>query len=446
MIELNCDKCGQHYEIDDEHAGAEAECAECGATFKIPAIPAEEKPVEPEAAEEEPAEPEEVKAPSLSMPNSFKERMRQREAGSAPEPASGASSGEAGSCPKCGAELQSKNAVICTECGTNVKLGVNVKTLNTAKTAGKFGIAIGVGAAAALISGGIWAWIAISLQVEIGWIACLIGLITGLAVCLVTPERSTRMGAVAVALACVGLLAGKLLTAEYQIRNVFKSFENMSKEFAKADKEMGGKFQELAQMGILGEEMREKGEIKDNNEELDKLAPKAGEKPSKEYQAALKKSFAISQANQEKIKKKFKTLSNAQKAALQKKVERLLLAKPLYDEMVANGEITKPDESWEEKLAPKEGEKPSKEYLEALKKYQAQETENLKKVKEKLFSMSDADAKRLQESLGSTISGSISYWEKLKMVSSFWDILWFLLAISTAWGLGTGTSDLFHRD
>lgn len=428
MIELNCEKCGQHYEIDDQHAGAEAECAECGATFKIPEIPA--------------AEAEEVETPDLSMPASVKDKMRQQRADSASEPPTGESSEEPGTCPKCGAGLQSKNAIICTECGTNVKLGVNVKTLKTAKAAGKFGIAIGVGAAAALISGGIWAAIAVSLKMEIGWIACLIGLLTGLAVCLVTPERSARMGAAAVALACVGLLTGKLLTAEYLIRDTFKSFASLSKELAKVDKQMAGKFQESAQMGVLYEEMLAKGEIQDNSGELEKLAPQSfNEKPSEEY----RKTLEMQNANQEKVRKKFQSLAKAEKAALQKKVERQLLIVPLHEEMAASGEIRKADAGWE-KLVPKEGEKPSPEYLDALKKHTAQVAENMKKVREKLYALSDAEAERLQGKLGSTFSEHISYWRKLKMVSSFWDILWFLLAISTAWGLGSGTSNLFHRE
>ena len=114
--------------------------------------------------------------------------------------------------------------------------------------------------------------------------------------------------------------------------------------------------------------------------------------------------------------------------------------------MISNGEIPKPDEKWKE-LAPKSfKEKPSKEYLEALEKYSVQVDENMKKVKKKLFTLSDAEAERLKDNMGSSISNQISYWQKLKMVTSYWDILWFLLAVSTAWGLGNGTSSLSGRE
>ncbi|MDD5597806.1 MAG: hypothetical protein PHV82_07665 [Victivallaceae bacterium] len=429
MIEFNCEKCGQNYEIDEQHAGAKAECTECGAVFNIPEA----------SMAEEPAEPEKVKKSGLRMPDSFKEKMRQKQADSSHE-----SPKSSGICPKCRAKLQSDKAVICTECGEHVKLGMNIKTLKTAKAAGKFSLAVGVGAAAALLSGVIWAAIAVWLKMEIGWIACLVGLLTGLAVRLVTPEHSARMGAAAVALACAGLLAGKLLDAEYLIRDTFKSFAKISGELAKVDKKAAAMLRDETQMAVLSDEMSEKGEIGNNNAEVEKLAPKAGEKPSEAYNAALAKNREMNKASRDKVGKKFKSLSKAEKAELQKKVDRLLLIAPLHKEMLAAGELPKPDESWQ-KLAPKAGGKPSKEYLDALKKHGEQLTANLKKVKKKLYALSEADAERLRGQLGSTVAGHISYWDKLKMVSSFWDILWFLLAVSTAWGLGSGSSDLLRR-
>ena len=436
MIRFSCDNCGQHYEVDDDLAGKEAECTSCGVSFSIP--DAQEMPVDPEPQEV-------VKPPSLSLPNSFKEKMKAREQNA--EENAVLSTGQkrrggekSGACPKCGAELQSASAVICTQCGQNLKLGMNVNTIKNAKVAGKLGVAIGTGAAAALLSGGIWAAIAVWTRLEIGWIACLVGGITGAAVCLVTPERSERIGLVAVLLACVGLVAGKMLTAEYFIRDTFKDFASITKEMSKSGKQFGKKFQDMALMGILADEMRDNGELKDNSKELERLAPVAGEKPSKEYSAALKKSLRQSKQNMAIVKKKFKSLSKADKAQLQKKLERIVLLLPLQKEMIANGEIPKPDESWKE-LAPKTlKEKPSKEYLTAFKKYNMQVAGNMKIVKKKLYSLSDAEAERLQGELSSLVSGQISYWQKLKMVSSFWDILWFLLAISTAWGLGNGTS------
>ena len=443
MIRFSCESCGQHYEVDDDLAGKEAECTSCGADFKIPDV--QETVVDPTPKPAPKPAPQEIaKPPSLSLPNSFKEKIKAREQQAQKKDGMQAESpmqgGGAGSCPKCGAELASSSAVICTQCGQNLKLGMNVNTIKNAKVAGKLGVAIGTGAAAALLSGGIWAAIAIWTRLEIGWIACLVGGITGAAVCLVTPERSERIGLVAVLLACVGMVAGKMLTAEYFIRDTFKDFASMTKEISKSSKQFGKQFQDLALMGMLADEMREKGELKDNSEEVKKLAPKSGEKASKAYLAAVKKSTKQFKQNMALVKKKFKTLSKADKVRLQKKIERLMLVIPLQEEMIANGEISKPDESWKE-LAPKTlKEKPSKEYLAAFKKYNMQVAGNMEIIKKKLYSMSDADAERLQGKLSGTVAGQISYWQKLKMVSSYWDILWFLLAISTAWGLGNGTS------
>ena len=390
--------------------------------------------IKPQA--QDPGKKPEVKDPQLTMPSDFKQDTEET-----------AGNPDAGNCPKCGSSLQSASAVICTQCGHNLKAGMNVNTLKKAKTAGKLGFAIGAGAGAALLSGVIWAAISVWLGLEIGYVACLVGLITGAVVCLVTPERSARMGALAVALACVGMLCGKMLTAEYLIRDTFKSFASMTEKFSKANSKFGKQFQDLALMGMLAEEMRESGEISDtkNNEDLKKLAPKPGEKPSKAYLDALKKTGILAKRNMAKVKKKLAALSKADRARLQKKIDRALLAFPLYQEMVDKGEISKLDESYKD-LAPKSfKDNPSKEYLEALKKYDMQYNENMKKVKKKLYALSDVEVERLKSNMGSSISNQISYWQKLKMTMSYWDILWFLLAISTAWGLGNGTSSLSRQ-
>jgi hypothetical protein len=504
-MRFNCGSCGQRYEADDSFAGENVECSKCGAAISIPKLgqnpeAAGETPPPPVKAAVPPvpetsAEPEPPKIPKLTMPGSFKKKMQEREAGGTPEEVKAPSftvpalAGEksqpqeteetpkmkapkltmpgslkekpqdedteessadpsAGDCPKCGSPLQSATAVICTQCGHNLKAGMNVNTLKKAKTAGKLGFAIGAGVGAALLSGVIWAAIAVWLKLEIGYIACLIGFITGAVVCLVTPERSARIGALAVLLACVGMLCGKMLTAEYLIRDTFKSFASMTEKFTKADKKLGKQFQDMALMGMLTDEMMENGELINpyKNDDLKKLAPKIGEKPSKAYLAAWKKADAQAKQNTAKIKKKFAKLSKADKARLQKHLDRLALVIPLQQEMIDNGEIPKPDDKWKE-LAPKSfKEKPSKEYLEAMQKYSMQVAENMKKVKKKLYTLSDAEAERLKNNMGSTISNQISYWNKLKMVTSYWDILWFLLAVSTAWGLGSGSSSLFQRD
>ena len=449
-MRFNCDSCKQRYEADDSFAGEDVECSKCGATISVPELePPPEltiKAVQPVKTVAELKAPklsisssdvqkteeaqEKKKIPSLSMPAASPKNMEEKEEEKTSEAA-------AGNCPNCGAALQSATAVICTNCGHNLKLGMNVNTLKKAKTAGKLGLAIGAGAGAAVLSGVIWAAIAVWLKLEIGYIACLVGLITGAVVCLVTPERSARMGALAVGLAVVGMLCGKMLTAEYLIRDTFKSFSRMTEKFSEVNKKMGQQFKDMALMGILAEEMRENGEISE---------PNKADKSSKATQNDWKKISEQFKQNQAKVKKKFATLSAEDKARLQKKADRKILIFPLMQEMIANGEIPKPDDKWKE-LAPKNfsKEKPSKEYLEAVKKSTMQSMENLKKVKKKLYSLSDEEAERLKDNMGSSISNQISYWEKLKMVTSYWDILWFLLAISTAWGLGNGTSSLSRQ-
>jgi hypothetical protein len=124
-------------------------------------------------------------------------------------------------CPKCKDPVK-PGSVICINCGHNLKLGINVKTLATAKKAGSIGLAIGVAAAAAVLAGLIWAGIAIATSLEIAWVAVGVGALTGWAAILFTEERSARLGLAAAALAVCGLLVGKTVMANYFYNQGFR--------------------------------------------------------------------------------------------------------------------------------------------------------------------------------------------------------------------------------
>lgn len=77
-----------------------------------------------------------------------------------------------------------------------------------------FALSITVGLVVSLVLGGIWAAIAIATDREIGFIAWMIGLGVGAAMAWAAGRRSTRLGVAAVLLSLVGLVAGKVMTAE----------------------------------------------------------------------------------------------------------------------------------------------------------------------------------------------------------------------------------------
>jgi hypothetical protein len=488
MIRFNCQDCGQHYKADESFAGEEIECNKCRAWVPVPSasesipqpistpstdanktqelkMPKLSLPSSSSKTSTEPKETPELKMPKIILPSSAektqaKQESEETEVSEIPKvpklnmPVLNKENTQEkvndlnldnpeADCPKCGAALQSASAVICTNCGHNLKLGINAKTAKKVKATGKLGLAIVIGASAALLSGGIWAGIAIYFKMEIGWVACLVGLITGAAVCKVTEERSERIGAIAVALACVGLLTGKMLSAEYLVRDSFQGLPKVFKKMTQFNGRFGKQLQREAFLSTLKQEMQDNGEISDpsKSEELKKNAPEIGEKPSKEYKRALKEA---SRPNIAKVKKKFATLSAEDKARLQKKQSRLILIFPLQDEMIASGEISRLDKKWKD-LAPKNSkEKSSKEYLKASKKYAIQSAENMKKIRMKLAKISDAEAKRLEGKIASSFANKLSYWKKLEMIMSLWDILWFIVAFSIARKLGSGNS-IFSR-
>ena len=147
-----------------------------------------------------------------------------------PEPAS-AEGLRAELCPACHHPLQ-PGAVICTNCGRHLKSGVSIKTIIRAKKAGSIGWAVFVGALAAAIGGAIWAGIVVVTDHEIGYAACVIGVITGFAVCMTIRERTWRAGAIAAGLAVCGLLIGKLLIVQWAVPGLLKE------EFGQDEKRM----------------------------------------------------------------------------------------------------------------------------------------------------------------------------------------------------------------
>lgn len=76
---------------------------------------------------------------------------------------------------------------------------------------GRASLAIAGGLVAALIGGGLWAAVALLLNLEVGWVAWGIGALVGGAMGRITTHRSQTLGLTAAGVAAVGLLAGKLM-------------------------------------------------------------------------------------------------------------------------------------------------------------------------------------------------------------------------------------------
>ena len=300
-INVKCEHCGQSYELEESLAGQTAEC-QCGKEIVIPDIVAK-KPLTSITTEHE--IPETTYTPD-------------------------------GLCPKCKAPVK-PDAVICIGCGHNLKLGINVKTKAKVKKAGSFGLAVGVGAAASVISGLIWAGIAILLNLEIGWVAIGVGILTGFSAVMFTEERSARLGLAAAGLALCGLLIGKLITANYFFNRDIDGLVKSDPEFVEDY--------------LTWQAIESKDVPPDLAEWLKNNSPDENDIPED-------------------------------------------MLKALTDKIKARIDAMKPDER-----------------------------ENFKK-----------------EIVTSSL-GSISYTSRVISMLSFWDILWFGLALSSAWKIGTGSHE-----
>jgi len=79
---------------------------------------------------------------------------------------------------------------------------------------------------------------------------------------------------------------------------------------------------------------------------------------------------------------------------------------------------------------------------EALKKEDKKTQELIKKEKakfdEKLAKLTPEEKEHLYQTGTNQVIASISYMDRIKATTSFWDILWILLAISSAWKIASG--------
>ena len=79
---------------------------------------------------------------------------------------------------------------------------------------------------------------------------------------------------------------------------------------------------------------------------------------------------------------------------------------------------------------------------EALKKEDKKTQELIKKeraeFKEKLAKLTPEEKEHLYQLGTNQVIASISYIDRIKATTSFWDILWILLAISSAWKIASG--------
>ncbi len=173
-IKLCCAECGAKVRTAPKMAGKMFRCPKCGETARF-------EPVQP------PTQPE------------------------APQPLSDSSA-----CPSCQAVVEADD-VICTRCGHNLKLGFNVKTIDRAQVAERFGIALGVGTLAAFLAGALWAGIVVITKTQIGWVAIGVGFIAGIGIAMTTTERGPRITAAAGGTAVAGILIGKILMVSWAI-------------------------------------------------------------------------------------------------------------------------------------------------------------------------------------------------------------------------------------
>ncbi len=221
MIKFNCSSCGKKIGVPEEYAGKRVRCPGCKQPTAVP-VP------EPVAVEDDPysvdlsmfEEPTQTEAPPTQEPDFDALSHLDSPAPSAnlSEP-SAAASPKSKACPNCGALCAAK-AALCVTCGYSFTGGKKQKTKTQSARAqdrreaaaigGRGILAAFVGLIVALVGGGLWAIIML-FGVEIGILAWGIGIAVGFAVGAIARTESPIMGGVSSTIAAGGILFGKLL-------------------------------------------------------------------------------------------------------------------------------------------------------------------------------------------------------------------------------------------
>ena len=209
-ITVRC-PCGAKLKLPAAAAGRKGRCPKCKEVFTVPDSPAPAKHVEPAA------QPAREPAEGLSA---FAELAQQEDtavAKSSPDLAK-----MIARCPECDTAIAG-NATLCVQCGYNIATGKQTKAASAraanasaaarklATGAGGFALGCILSAGGALIGAALWAGIAIATEYEIGWIACILGGLTGGGMVLGYREQNFRAGVVAAGIAVLGIAAARLI-------------------------------------------------------------------------------------------------------------------------------------------------------------------------------------------------------------------------------------------
>lgn len=414
-IHFKCHGCGQDLEVDEEFGGQHAHCPACGAELAIP-LPEAEAPQKLRIPELQPPPPEPPPA-EPPLPDVLPE------------------------CPHCGAELKSAKAVICVNCGYDLAHKMNVNTARRLGKAKRFGMIVLFAALAAVASGLIWAGIAIGLEMEFGCVAWLIGGITGGTIRLLTEERSFRTGLAAVALALAALLLGKTLIIEYVVR---KHWDKNGKE-AVVSAFSPEKNAKLTAALYMETYLCRKGTLKYPDEEIIALHRKKTPYDDPKYKEALARYRQRADANRKEAAKQFDNIMMAEKQQMMREYEDRIYAGFLLQEMIKSGEI-KLESAQEDEGKNDAGENETAELQIRIIIARWQQRTALDKAVAKYDRMSEGAKSEFRRNIKTKMEKALPTSSQLGIIArilfflfSFrlFDLLWFFLALSTAWGLAT---------
>lgn len=427
-ILFSCDQCGQQMTIDSQYAGMTTNCTNCQAEV---VIPAEVPEVDEAAAEASFAAPEE------EQPIGFKLKRETPAAGGdeAPWPEK-----PAVFCSHCGSALPDPNALHCLECGHNP----HESPAAAGRMARKIGLVTLITAGATLLSALIWGGISAFFQYEHGFVAALIGLIVGGTIRLLTPERSARLGLIAVLLAVGGIMLGKYLGFVYFVqKSGVAQLEEAMAEILSPEEIPEDKIKD-----VLYDRMAENKELVRSSQFVREFFQKHpdADPDSPEFAAMLKENDALVDANEARRDAKLANLSDEEKKLLREHyINDFIILGIVINHRASTGAIDFPENPESDDLSNEEERALSSARRKALFLYRVQSLEAAEKIRGDYQAMSPeqqeavrAEARQLALQSFQRYIRSRGFFSTFSMI----DILFFVLAIVVAWRFATSENPL----
>jgi hypothetical protein len=208
LIKFYCPHCNQKIGLPPQYAGKQVRCAKCKNPLRVPNGPS---PAKAPAVSQKPSPPEDDFNPFADLPD-LNEPLQTKQSSSPMEPPLRLSPLEE---PSHGSKLTDMAGRIPSTAGGAIGGDSHSKKASSGLLIDNTLVALLAGVIFVILGGMVWGLIAKYADMELGLVAWGIGVLAGLGIYLFTASRGILLGIAAALIALFGILSGKYFVAKW---------------------------------------------------------------------------------------------------------------------------------------------------------------------------------------------------------------------------------------